>query len=460
MKKLQLKNKQFYILTAIAALLPVGLVFNSNVWFDEAYTISLIRHSYSEIIEILKTDMHPPLYFLSLKLFCDVFGYSLIATKLFSVLGYTALIVLGAFTLKKHYGESTSLVFTMAAGAIPMLFYFSCQQRSYSWSVFFVTMCYLQAVLSVKKSDTYHFILMSAAALAAGYNHFFALLAVAIVFAAVNVYIVFKKRELIKKLIIADAITIAGYSVWVLPLLSQAKSAAKEFWLKGVEPLSVVIFVLSLSVIAVFLLKKSNRSFENIFAAVCVLGLQAGGLLGTILIRPFYIGRYSIVIAGVGAVFISFGCKELKGKVKGAVLILIAALLVTNYVSTAAFEYDSSASRFREKIDSVLSKNDSFLYFDSSFGVMSFYYPDNKHYCTFKQDWFSAFDNVKCIEKSQVKELADAKIWIVTENTKKIPRYISKYYNISKYDSFKCDFNTYVIYLANPITKGEKNDGI
>ena len=68
------RGKLPYIILATLSLFSISLIFNDNLWFDEAYTLSLIQHSFSEIIKILKTDMHPPLYFISLKVFCEIFG--------------------------------------------------------------------------------------------------------------------------------------------------------------------------------------------------------------------------------------------------------------------------------------------------------------------------------------------------------------------------------------------------
>ena len=98
-------NNLSYIIFTILSLFSISLIFNNNVWFDEAYTLSLIQHNYSEVIEILKSDMHPPLYFISLKFFCEIFGYSIPITKAFSVLGYIATLSLGLTVIKKHSAE-------------------------------------------------------------------------------------------------------------------------------------------------------------------------------------------------------------------------------------------------------------------------------------------------------------------------------------------------------------------
>ena len=76
-------NKLPYIIFGILSLFSVSLIFNNNLWFDESYTLSLIQHDFPKIIEILKTDMHPPLYFLSLKVFCMISVTQYISQKSF-----------------------------------------------------------------------------------------------------------------------------------------------------------------------------------------------------------------------------------------------------------------------------------------------------------------------------------------------------------------------------------------
>ena len=229
MHKLKVRaNHTVYIIFAVLSLFSLTLIFNDNIWFDEAYTLSLIQHNYSDIINILKSDMHPPLYFLSLKTFCCIFGYSITATKIFSAIGYIATLFLGCTIIKKHYGSKTSIIYMLTVGAVPMMLYFSVQQRSYSWSIFFVTLCFIESLLFIANKKFHHCILFAIAGLGAAYNHIYALLAVGIIFAFANIYLLIKDRNLFKRVIIADLIMVAGYSFWIIPLLNQTKSASSR----------------------------------------------------------------------------------------------------------------------------------------------------------------------------------------------------------------------------------------
>lgn len=443
-------NNLSYIIFTILSLFSISLIFNNNVWFDEAYTLSLIQHNYSEVIEILKSDMHPPLYFISLKLFCEIFGYSVFVTKIFSVLGYIATLSLGCTVIKKHFGLGTSIVYMLTIGTIPMSLYFSVQQRSYEWCIFFVTLCFIEALLFIENHKSHHCILFVIAALFASYNHIYALLAVGIIFAFVNIYIFIKNRRLLKEIIISDISMIISYSLWIIPLLNQAKSASGSFWLTSVEPLSIIVFVSGIVISAVILTKKENRRLPVIFAIISILSIQFTGLFVTVFIRPLYIARYSVVVLGIFALLIAFGTKNTKGKFKKALCILLCVINIICAIATGMFEYNSSMNKFFDRFDKIISPSNTFIYCDSSFGIMSYYFPEYTHICTYSEPWFVAFDNIECINKNELsnKIPPNDTVWFVKNELTKTPEYIQSNFDLELVDSFKCDFNTFNVYLA------------
>ena len=140
-------------------------------------------------------------------------------------------------------------------------------------------------MLFLENHGTRHCVIFVITALFAAYNHIYALLAVGVIFIFVNIYAFVKDGKLIKAIIISDIAMTVGYSPWIIPLLYQTEAAAGSFWLKGVEPLSAVVFASGLVISTLILAKKENRRLSVIFAITCVLSVQAIGLLVTIFIR-------------------------------------------------------------------------------------------------------------------------------------------------------------------------------
>ena len=127
---------------------------------------------------------------------------------------------------------------------------------------------------------------------------------------------------------------------------------------------------------------------------------------------------------------------------------MLCVLNVACFAVTATFEYSASMSSFFARLDKRLGANDTFVYCDSSFGIMSYYYPEHEHICTYNEAWFAAFDNVECIEKDEVGEKVDFgdPVWLVKNAQTKLPDYIKSSFTAEKVDSFRCDFNYFELY--------------
>lgn len=89
------KKQKVRLLPVLGAFICyVAVIFfnitRSSVWFDESYTLFLMRFNVDKIIYFASVDIHPPLYYLFLKLWVSVFGLNIFTTRLFS--GFIGLI--------------------------------------------------------------------------------------------------------------------------------------------------------------------------------------------------------------------------------------------------------------------------------------------------------------------------------------------------------------------------------
>lgn len=80
------------ILMALVYVIVMILAQGQNVWFDEAYSITLAKSPVRDLINLTGVDAHPPLYYLYLKAWGTVFGWSEFALRSSSA-------VLGAFSI-------------------------------------------------------------------------------------------------------------------------------------------------------------------------------------------------------------------------------------------------------------------------------------------------------------------------------------------------------------------------
>lgn len=116
-----------------------------------------------------------------------------------------------------------------------------------------------------------------------------------------------------------------------------------------------------------------------------------------------------------------FRRKDIKPKPSKVICTLLCVVNIGCLVATGLFEYNPSMTNFRERFSSQQSESDTFVYCDSAFGIMSYYYPKNTHLCTYKENWFEAFENVECINKNEIADKVDPnhKIWFVKMNSQK-----------------------------------------
>ncbi|MDR0963779.1 MAG: hypothetical protein LBM60_04090 [Clostridium sp.] len=101
------------ILPFIGWLIWGALAITNNLWYDEAYSASMISHSWINLVRITAVDDHSPFYYLLLKLFYHLFGGGthFWALKQMSVLFMIGYLFLGKYYVKKLFGEKVSVWF-------------------------------------------------------------------------------------------------------------------------------------------------------------------------------------------------------------------------------------------------------------------------------------------------------------------------------------------------------------
>jgi len=126
----------------IYLILLAGLILrlvnlNQSLWLDEAITALTVKNN--TLVEIItnfaRGDFHPPLYYLILKLWSYVFGFSEVALRFPSVVFG----VLTIFYVYKIGGKKFGLVAGLLMALNPLAVYYSQEARMYSLAAFCVT---------------------------------------------------------------------------------------------------------------------------------------------------------------------------------------------------------------------------------------------------------------------------------------------------------------------------------
>ena len=116
----------------VAAALSLWIGLRQSVWFDEAYSIMVAKRSASEIIRLSALDTHPPLYYLILKIWANVFGWSELALRSLSVIFYGASIAVAGCFIKKHFNARAALYILTMLLLAPLLMRYGFEVRMYA----------------------------------------------------------------------------------------------------------------------------------------------------------------------------------------------------------------------------------------------------------------------------------------------------------------------------------------
>lgn len=416
-----MKNKRIYygVLITVLSLFIISLIFNDNLWGDEAFTMLTLKGNFKDIINTTARDVHPPLYYLIAKIFVLIFGYSVPAVKIASVIPIILTMILGATLLDKYFGEKSPLIptlFILLMAFAPNFLHMSYELRMYSWGLFFVSFSALAAYgiylegFTLKNSSL--FIIVS---LCAAYTHYFSLVSVGIIYLMLFVALLFKSIKYLKECIIISIITIVGYLPWFFIFLKQLNSVSSNYWIPDIkfgtiigyikypfnnELININFIICIMAIISLIIniyTDKKNRK-ESIFALMCIslFFLTVGlGVVLSLIIRPIFVIRYAFPTTALLWLGILIGLKQLlHNKIH---CILLASIIFLNGFYSYDFNYNKEYNKGVDQVKSYINKNakesNVFITNNTHFNwtILKYYFPNNKVYLSKEFD----FTNMK-----------------------------------------------------------------
>lgn len=354
---------------------------NQTFWYDEAYTIAIMKHSFSEIWKITATDVHPPLYYFMLKLFIGIFGDSLFVMRIFSNLGVMACSLLGLFPIRRLFGNKVAFSFVLLMLLIPVNQYLGVEIRMYSWAMFFVLACSVYAYEVFQKETLFCYSKMTFFGICAAYTHYYALIAVFSIFLILIIYLLNKRKTVIRP-ILFGIIFLLAYSPWIPILTSQFYSVHAIFWVEAPTPKDILLFayyffspkepshpytifsmwamsgallvmlglilILAIIIVRLHLKNKPNKRlraaayFVLVFVSTIIITFAI-----TFIIKPISVPRYTSCMLGSLILGISiYGVELYKTKAKP---IVIAGLIMLSILSIARFFSEKAYYRSQNK---------------------------------------------------------------------------------------------------------------
>lgn len=340
-------NKKALIILSIVTLTVTLLeIFNLtaiSLWHDESFSALLIKYDFSEMIARIKMDVHPPLYYIILRGWTDVFANSLFALRLFSVF-FSFLAILGVYVfINKAFKNSFLALFT---SLLYVLSYFQIQYameaRMYSIGTFLVILSGYLLLKALEKSKLGWWILYAAALSLGIYTHYF------IVFWIISqaIYLICFFRKEFKFALLAYLLVLISYIPWLPTLFKQFSQVQESYWIPALTVWSIpntlskmtfgatmdsgkswlLLILLTICVAAaIILFLKKNRAKEKwLFFISLAFPFLIAALLSYK--RSIYIDRYFIF--GFPFYLLIWAGAILAINKKGVKLILVLAALI------------------------------------------------------------------------------------------------------------------------------------
>lgn len=126
-------------LIILAGLILRLISINQSLWLDEATTALVAKMSLGDIFtRFLPGDFHPPLYYLAIKYWTALFGYSEISLRIPSVIFGLGTIYLTCLIAKKIFSNRIALSSAVLIATSGLSIYYSQEARMYSLAAFLV----------------------------------------------------------------------------------------------------------------------------------------------------------------------------------------------------------------------------------------------------------------------------------------------------------------------------------
>jgi uncharacterized membrane protein len=391
--KIDWESRSMYVLAA-AMLVVVFLVAGKwSIWFDESYSWAMSRHGWGEIIQRTAYDVHPPLYYLTLKAWSLVVGDSIFVLRLLSWLFGVGTVILTTKLAGRLFGKKVMPIVAIVLAFAPYIFHYSQELRMYSMTAFLgVVSTYILIILldkrfkNTKKLSPLLVVVYSISAVSLLYTQYVAGFLLLGHWALVmnelyrpNVKLSSYIRSIFQEKwwLVANVIIMVTYLPWLPALAGQITHIRSDYWIPEVTAWSIpasisdlltgnmyhfsqwlAVFLYGVIGFFIFLLargynSKNRNQFNKVLLLffVPVVGLFLASLPP---FTPIYYNRYIMTFAPYFYLSIAVGVTSIeKQSVRRSALLITLFLFVIGLYSVV-HDFRHSGWRGADKVSNKI----------------------------------------------------------------------------------------------------------
>jgi uncharacterized membrane protein len=412
----------------VILLLIVGLsmrlfhLTDVSLWHDEAFSALLIKYPWSEMIYRIGLDVHPPLYYIVLRLWSFFFTDSLFSLRAFSVIFSLASIPLTYHLVLSTFKNSKAAFWSALLVAVnPFFVYYVTEARMYTFGVFLLllsTYVLVKALNAQLESDynlaarpihKRYYIIFGFLSASMLYTHYYLAFSVfALGLYALIVLFLNYGLKIVNYLWLFISVTISAllFLPWLSTFLKQLNQVEGGYWIPQMDrwsipsslwqiftnrPLdtssyfSVVlgIFLVSSIIFSIVLLLRKQVAQEKILVVFLTLAPFFGSFLFYLLARlngsdsSVFLVRYFIFTVPFILVLLSLVLTSLKKQIPGYFSLFVYSImcvyLYSNYWAKLEVLTKPGMNGASSYINSNFSPGDAIV-ITSSFEFFNFKY--------------------------------------------------------------------------------------
>ena len=371
--KMYVKLNLLMLAISLAAFLLIG--YHPYLQNDDMSTLLQLRGPIRKMWHFLVTeDIHLPVYFFLIRGWFCIFGDSVFSARCFSYLGVLCCAFGGGIMLRRLYGEKAALWFTLLFLCSPGTFYMAYIIRMYSFACFFCLAAFLSAQAAFQKEERKDFILYVLFSFLASWTHYYAAFFCALTALSFLEQSRKKGKAVFEKFFICNTILFLlvcpeviffshqNVITWIT-MKHVGTAWADLFQMEKIGnfykaiPTFVQIFLWFAGIQFLLNDEKSERKNMAKTALVTGLGVFGIGIIISVLYRPAYVGRYSLIFWGALFVFFTMGIYENRiNKIILSVLLPFSFFYTTFYIHH--FTQVSVQKEFYQMVKGNVSKDD------------------------------------------------------------------------------------------------------
>ncbi|MEK6889820.1 MAG: glycosyltransferase family 39 protein [Nanoarchaeota archaeon] len=208
-------NKEYIILSVIiliAFILRVYKISSPSLWHDELMTFYRLQGSFSDTLTTLLISPFPPLYYILMKFWTNIFGFSEFALRFPSAIFSTLTIPYLYLLTKKLFNKKTALISSFLLAIFPYAINYAQEAKMYSMVWFLSIASFYHFLNFIENPDRRNIILYTIFTTLMIYTLYFGFL---ILITQLTCFLLYQKRKPIKEMIIVLLSIILLYIPWI-----------------------------------------------------------------------------------------------------------------------------------------------------------------------------------------------------------------------------------------------------